>query len=197
MDLDQAWTFVVFATVAAITPGPSNVMLTATGSLVGILRGLPCLLGVGAGMAAMMFVVALGLGSLVLAYPLLLSAMKWGGAAFLLWLAWRIATSGSGTDSDAQRAVGFGGAFAFQWLNPKSWLVSTSAVGTYLAPGSGIVVQALAIAGLFFLVALVCGFAWLGFGVMLRALLQRPPWRRAFNVVMGLLLAASVAWILR
>lgn len=197
MDLDQAGAFVAFAFVAAITPGPSNVMLTATGSIVGIRRGLPCLLGVGAGMAAMMLVVALGLGSLVLAYPPLLSAMKWGGAAFLFWLAWRIAAGPPSVDPDARQAVGFGGAFAFQWLNPKSWLVSASAAGTFTAPEGGVVAQALAIAGLFFFVATACGFAWLGFGVVLGTLLRKPPWRRAFNVLMGILLAASVVWILR
>lgn len=197
MSLEQAWAFVVFATVAAITPGPSNVMLTVTGMIVGILRGIPCLGGVAIGMGFMMMVVALGLGSVVLAYPVLLSAMKWFGAAFLLWLAWKIATSGQGDAPDRQKPVGFVGAFVFQWINPKSWLVSTSAVGTFLQPSGGIVPQALAIGGLFFLVASSTGFLWLSFGVVLRRLLKQPRFRRAFNVLMALLLAASVVWIVR
>jgi len=72
--------------VAAITPGPSNIMLTAAGANAGVLRGLPCLFGVTTGMGLMMFLVPLGLGSLVLEHPLVLKTLKWGGAAFLLWL---------------------------------------------------------------------------------------------------------------
>ena len=85
--------FLLFAFVAAVTPGPSNVMLVAAGAQAGVVRGVPCLLGVASGMAVMMFLVPLGLGSLVLGHPLILTLLHWGGAAFLLWLSWKIATS--------------------------------------------------------------------------------------------------------
>src|ERR1044071_1983547 len=118
MSAAQAYSFLVFAVVAAITPGPSNVLLTATGANVGVARGLPALLGVCLGMASMMFAVAFGLGSLILDHPALLQAMRWAGAAFLLWLAWKIATArGAGGDAGA-RPVGFIAAAAFQWINP-------------------------------------------------------------------------------
>src|SRR4030095_14998804 len=97
--------FLLFAVVGAVTPGPSNVMLTAAGARVGIVRGLPCLFGVTTGMGLMMFVVPLGLGSLVLAHPLVLAALHWGGAAFLLWLSWKIATSSSAIGSAPERAT--------------------------------------------------------------------------------------------
>lgn len=87
MTTEQAVAFLLFAVVAAVTPGPSNVMLTAAGANAGVGRGLPCLLGVVVGMGLMMFLVPLGLGSLVLAHPLALRLLNWGGAAFLLWLA--------------------------------------------------------------------------------------------------------------
>lgn len=193
MSAEQAFAFVVFASVAAITPGPSNVMLTVTGALVGVARGIPCLLGVASGMAAMMFVVAFGLGAIVVAHPLLLMAAKWSGAAFLLWLAWKIANAPHGSASGEGRdAIGFAGAFAFQWLNPKSWLVSISASGAYLGPGAPALVQAGWIAGLFFLVAVACGFAWLAFGTAMRRLLGSPRLQKAFNRAMAALLAASV-----
>ena len=85
--------FLLFAVVAAVTPGPSNIMLTAAGANAGVLQGLPCLLGVASGMGLMMFLVPLGLGSVVLGHPVALKALNWGGAAFLLWLSWKIATS--------------------------------------------------------------------------------------------------------
>src|SRR6478735_9246465 len=94
MTREQAIAFFLFSVVAAGTPGPSNALLTATGARVGVLRGLPALLGVALGMGTMMFLVALGLGAVILESPIVLTAARWCGAAFLLWLAWKIATAG-------------------------------------------------------------------------------------------------------
>ncbi len=182
----------MFAVVAAITPGPSNVMLTATGAAAGILRGLPCLLGVGAGMGVMMALVAFGLGALVLESPPAARALQWCGAAFLLYLAWRIATAPHAEAAAHARPVGFVGAALFQWVNPKSWLVAVSAAGTYLQPGAPAWQQALSLGGLFVAAALPSGFAWLAAGAGMRRILRSPPRRRAFNVAMGIALAASV-----
>jgi threonine/homoserine/homoserine lactone efflux protein len=190
--------FVVFSVVAAVTPGPSNIMLTAAGAQAGIVRGLPCLLGVATGMGIMMFVVPLGLGSLVLGHPGVLRALHWGGAAFLLWLAWKIATSTSAIDAGAGKPVGYLGAAVFQWINPKSWLVSASAAGTFLYGGAGSPVwRAVSLGGLFVLAALPSGFVWLAFGAAVQHLLRERRRLRIFNALMGALLALSVVLILR
>jgi threonine/homoserine/homoserine lactone efflux protein len=193
MGTEQAVAFFVFAVVAAVTPGPSNVLLTATGANVGVQRGLPALLGVCLGMASMMFAVAFGLGSLILDHPGVLTAMKWAGAAFLLWLAWKIATAeGAGVAEDA-RPIGFVAAAAFQWINPKAWLACASAAATYLrADSGGALAQSVAFAALFAAATLPSGFVWLGFGVGVRRWLASPRALRAFNLTMGALLAASV-----
>ncbi len=197
MTAGQAAAFLVFAVAAAGTPGPSNLLLTATGAAVGVLRGLPCLLGVALGMGVMLLVVAFGLGSLVLGNPAVLRALHWLGAAFLLWLAWKIASAGRGDSMADRRPVGFAGAAAFQWINPKSWLVCASAAGTYLDAGSGGALwQAVSLAALFVVAALPCCFAWLTFGAAALRLLRTERARRVFNVAMGALLAASVAFIL-
>jgi threonine/homoserine/homoserine lactone efflux protein len=188
---------VVFALVAAVTPGPSNVMLTTAGANVGVVGGVPCLLGVTAGMGLMMFLVPLGLGTVVLRNPVVLAALHWGGAAVLLWLAWTIATSRRTPAATEQSPVGFVGAAVFQWVNPKSWLVSASAAGTFLAPDVGSpVVQAAMLGGLFALAALPSGLVWLAFGASVQRLLTSPRRLRTFNVVMGALLALSVVVIL-
>src|SRR5258705_6681049 len=93
MTLEQGLAFFLFSVAAAGTPGPSNTLLTATGANVGVLRGLPCLLGVSLGMGLMMFLVAFGLGSVILRHPLVMEGVKWCGAAVLCWLAWEIATA--------------------------------------------------------------------------------------------------------
>src|SRR5689334_7165625 len=165
MIFDQFAAFTLFAIVAAITPGPSNIILAATGANVGVRRGLPCLAGVACGMGLMIFIVALGLGSLALAWPIVQQGLKWGGIAVLLWLAWKIATAGRNATTAAPDPVGFWQAAAFQWVNPKSWLVSASAIGTYLhAGGAGALTQAASFGLLFILAALPSCLVWLVFG---------------------------------
>jgi len=191
--------FLLFAVVAAVTPGPSNVMLVAAGAQAGVLRGVPCLLGVTSGMAVMMFLVPLGLGSLVLGRPVVLTLLHWGGAAFLLWLSWKIATSTSRLEMTGRRdPVGYLGAAAFQWINPKSWLVTASAAGTFLSSeGGSPVAQAASLGGLFFLAALPSCFVWLAFGATVQRLLGSERRLRIFNVAMGVLLALSIVLIVR
>lgn len=196
---EQVAAFLVFAVVAAVTPGPSNIMLTAAGAHAGVLRGLPCLFGVATGMGLMMFLVPLGLGSLVLEHPLLLKALHWGGAAVLLWLSWKIATSSRHIQAVPEGpSVGYVGAAIFQWVNPKSWLVSASAAGTFLNGGAGSpVLQAASLGGLFLLAALPSGLLWLAFGAAVQHVLHEHRRRRIFNIVMGALLASSIALIVR
>jgi threonine/homoserine/homoserine lactone efflux protein len=161
-----------------------------------MVRGLPCLVGVTAGMGLMMFVVPLGLGSLILTNPLVIKALNWAGAAFLLWLSWKIATSRRMDSLPDSRPVGFIGAAVFQWVNPKSWLVTASAAGAFLHAGAGSpVLQSALLGGLFFLVALPSCFVWLAFGATAQRLLQTPRRLRAFNITMGILLALSIGLI--
>jgi threonine/homoserine/homoserine lactone efflux protein len=190
---DQAIAFLLFAIVAAITPGPSNILLTSTGAAGGIRRGLPALLGVSIGMGLMMAIVAFGFGSVVLDHPLILRVLKWCGIVFLLWLAWKIATATHGESSAAINAVGFHEAAAFQWVNPKSWLVSVSAAATYLhTDDRGVAAHAIAFGLLFIAASLPSCFVWLAFGASVQRLLRTARAARIFNLTMGAVLAASV-----
>jgi threonine/homoserine/homoserine lactone efflux protein len=198
MPSDQAIAFFAFAFVAAITPGPSNFMVTATGSAAGFLRGLPCVLGVSTGMASLLFSAALGLGHIVLAHPMILKIMNLGGAAFLFWLAWKIASAGPASDSGEVKPVGFLGAALFQWANPKAWLIAVSAVGTFLhADSNSQLLQAAVFGGLFFAAALPSNLVWLALGAVLQVALRDERKARVFNVIMGLALASSVMMIFR
>jgi threonine/homoserine/homoserine lactone efflux protein len=193
MITEQAIAFALFAIVAAVTPGPSNVVLTSTGATVGVLRGLPCLLGVAVGMGLMMFVVGFGLGSVVLASPLVLQGIKWCGSIVLLWLAWKIATASRSKSTGAAPFLGFWPAVVFQWVNPKSWLVTAGAVGTFLHAGAGsALAQSLFFGLVFAVVTIPCCFVWLAFGAGLQRVLQGDRAARFFNVAMGAMLAGSV-----
>jgi threonine/homoserine/homoserine lactone efflux protein len=184
--------FVTFSAVVAGTPGPSNALLTAVGAQAGVRRGLPSLLGQVAGMGALLFAITLGLGSVLLAHPLALEALKWGGAAMLCWMAWRIATAEHG-DGAAHAPTGFLGMAAFQWINPKGWLVGVAAIATFLdRRAGGALAQAIIFAILFALVALPSCLPWLACGAVLQRFLRTARARRVVNVVMAALLAASV-----
>ncbi len=183
--------FVTFAAVVAGTPGPSNTLLTVVGSRVGLRKGVSSLLGQVTGMGAMLFVVALGVGHAILAHPLALQILKWGGAAWLCWMAWRIASAGP-AEGAAHGPAGFFGIAAFQWVNPKGWLVSIAAVALFLdRSGAGVAAQAATLAILFTIVALPCCLPWLAFGAALQHFLAESRARRVVNGVMAALLAAS------
>jgi threonine/homoserine/homoserine lactone efflux protein len=192
--MEQGLAFFAFSVAAAGSPGPSNVLLTATGAQVGVLRGLPCLVGVALGMAVMMFLVAFGLGSVILGHPAILTMVRWGGAAVLGWMAWKVATARQGTSAaPAGRPVGLAGGAAFQWVNPKAWLVCASAAATFLDGRAGnALAQSAALGLLFFLAVIPSCLPWLAFGALLQRLLTSERASRLFNIAMGLLLAASV-----
>jgi threonine/homoserine/homoserine lactone efflux protein len=191
MSTEQILTFLAFAFAAAVTPGPSNIILASAGANAGLRRGLPCLFGITLGMGVMLAIVAFGIGSLILSRPQVLAALQWIALAFLLWLAWKIATARSAPGSDAGTIMGFWQAAAFQWVNPKSWLVSASAAATFLTAGSSALPQALSLGALFVLAALPACLAWLLLGASAQRLLRTDRALRRFNLAMATLLAGS------
>lgn len=182
----------LFALVSSITPGPNNVMLASSGLNFGFRRSVPHLLGVNLGFTLMIFLVGVGLGSVFQQTPVLYTILKYAGAAYLLYLAWKIATSGPLDEGEARgKPFTFLQAAAFQWVNPKAWVMAVGVVATY-TPQNGFFAN-LAIA------TLVCGIVnlpsigiWVTFGTALRRVLHRPAAIRAFNVGMALLLVASL-----
>src|SRR5436309_14178594 len=105
--------FLTFSAVLAGTPGPSNALLTAVGAQAGVRRGLPSLLGQVTGMGALLFAITLGLGNVLLAHPLALQVLTWGGAAMICWMAWQIATAERG-EGATKAPAGFLGMAACQ-----------------------------------------------------------------------------------
>ncbi|MGO8960178.1 MAG: LysE family translocator [Streptosporangiaceae bacterium] len=183
--------FVTFSAVVAGTPGPSNALLTAVGARAGVRQGLASLLGQVTGMGAMLFAITLGLGNVLLAHPLALQVLKWGGAAMLGWMAWRIATAGR-AEGAANAPAGFLRMAAFQWVNPKGWLIGVAAIAAFLdRRASGALAQAVIFAILFTLVALPSCLPWLAFGAALQRFLRTPRARHVLNGAMAALLAAS------
>jgi threonine/homoserine/homoserine lactone efflux protein len=144
-------------------------------------------------MGLMLFLVALGLGNLILKSPFILSGLKWCGIGFLLWLSWRIAMAGWSKGTAKHEHVGFREAAAFQWLNPKAWLVCAGAVGAYFQAEAGSAFgRAVTLALLFILAALPSCFVWLAAGAGMQGLLYTERAARVFNMTTGTLLAGSI-----
>ena len=192
MTPDLLLSFVLFAFATAGTPGPNNMMLLGSGANFGFRRTILHILGISAGLGVMVVAMGWGLSGLFRAFPVLHEILKWVGAAYMLWLAWKIATATSVSDKSAGgQPMTFLQAAGFQWLNPKAWAMALGAATTYTPEGSG-GLTALVLAGTFMLVGAPCSAAWAGFGLGLRRVLDRPNTLRAFNVTMAVLLVASL-----
>ncbi len=124
----------LFAVVSSITPGPNNMMILASGVNFGFARSLRHLFGISLGFGLMILLVGLGLHTLLERFPLIYSAMRWVGAAYLLGLAWKLANAGppSANAPTAAHPMGFFAAAAFQWVNPKAWVMAVTAISTFL-----------------------------------------------------------------
>ena len=123
-----------FSVAMYITPGPNNVMVAASAANHGIRATMPHMLGIAVGFSVMLTLVCAGLGSALVSWPLLLPLFRWVGAAWLVVLAWQIASAPPPGEGGRGRVLGFFGAAAFQWINPKAWLIAAAAAGEYLSP---------------------------------------------------------------
>jgi threonine/homoserine/homoserine lactone efflux protein len=192
----QLVAFIAFTVAAAATPGPSNTLLATTGAQRGLLRGLPALAGASVGMATLMAFVMLGLGTVLLEVPLLITVLRICGGAFLCWLAWRTATAGPHA-SASDRSAGFWAMAAFQWVNPKAWLICAAAATTFLDPAGGSAAgQSVTLAAVFAAITVPCFLPWLAFGAVLQRLLHSDRAARAFNIAMAALLVTSVIFLI-
>src|SRR5882757_6934749 len=174
----------LFSLVMGFTPGPNNVMLAASGARFGIARTLPHLTGVTIGFPVMVLLVGLGLASILLASPKLQLGMKIVSCAYLLWLAFQIARSSSaGGDAERGKPLSFLQAAAFQWVNPKAWLMAVGAISAYTAGRGGQLYFQVAIIALITLaVTLLSTLTWTAFGAAIRLWLRSPAALRLFNV---------------
>lgn len=183
----------LFAGVSSITPGPNNTMILASGVNFGLRRSLRHLAGITLGFGFMLVMVGLGLHQVLETYPTVLLTLRWVGGAYLVWLAYKLATAAPPSPDATQTAhpMGFWAAAAFQWVNPKAWVMAMTAMSTYL-PGEAGPLQVGLLAGLFVLINAPCVTCWAAFGSSMRQLLQDPLRLRIFNISMAVALIGSL-----
>ncbi len=192
MSVDTLLALVLFAFATSITPGPNNMMLFASGVNFGFRRTVPHMLGIGAGFLSLLIGVGMGLGAVLHAYPPAFIALKVAGGLYLLWIAWKIGSSRSMGDGEAKaRPMTFLGAAAFQWVNPKAWVMAVTAMAVYPNPEQYALTVAI-VALVFAAVNVPSVSTWAGFGSALREWLSVPVRLKWFNITMAVLLVLSL-----
>ena len=182
---------ILFAISTCVTPGPNNVMLMSSGVNFGAARTMRHVAGINVGFPLML--TALGAGAVFHRFPALHDVLQFAGAVYMLYLAYRIATSPTvNFDAKAGSPLGFLSAALFQWVNPKAWVMAVGAVLTYASRSDSYTFDVLAIALLFFAFGSPCSMVWVLFGTFLRRFLTKPHALRAFNIAMSVVLVASL-----
>ena len=182
--------FALFAFVGAATPGPNNLILISSGLQVGLRRSLPFVVGINLGFSVLLVAAGLGVAQVVLALPELRLGLQLAGTAYMLWLALTLLRAGGGM-AGRRPMFGFWKGAAFQFVNPKAWMLSLAAVSIYLPAQAGLTAL-LAMCVTVWLVGSPANIAWAWAGTRLQGLLGHPARMRAFNGVMALLLVLSV-----
>lgn len=189
MPIDTFIAALVFGFVSAATPGPNNMMLLASGVNFGFRRTASHMIGINLGFWVLLLSVGFGLGALMTAYPPLHTLLKIAGVAYLLYLAWRIAMSRQIGHGEAKaRPMTVIEAAAFQWVNPKGWMMAISAMALYTQPETPYI-SVLLVAFAFVVTTIPSVMIWAGFGTALRGYLSDPVRLKWFNIAMGVALA--------
>jgi threonine/homoserine/homoserine lactone efflux protein len=184
-----------YVVVSTMTPGPNNFMVLASGANWGLTRSLPHICGIAVGFPVMIMAVGFGLELVFERYPLIELALRYVAFAYLLWIAWKIVRSSGGAHGEGRVAQPLTvlQAAAFQWVNPKAWALVLGGVAIFAGSFDSRLVSVILLAILFGLVCLPNGVIWALFGGAIGRFLSNERKRRIFNVVMAVLLVASVA----
>ncbi|MFM8700052.1 MAG: LysE family translocator [Hyphomicrobiales bacterium] len=187
----------LYAFVTSVTPGPNNLMLLASGVNFGFRQTFPHMLGIAFGFTAMVALVGFGLGAVLTLFPIVFNALRVLALVYMVWLSWKLASSGSLGSGDAKaRPMTFIEAALFQWINPKAWAMALTATTLYTVPEM-YYLSVVVVAGTFGVINLPSVSCWAGFGVALRGFLSVPARLRIFNVGMAVLLLLSTLPFIR
>ncbi|MCX2900481.1 LysE family translocator [Pseudomonas mandelii] len=188
--------FLLFAFVASITPGPTNILVLSHSSRRGLVATLPMIVGACAAAALIVLAVGIGVGETLLQYPRVQQAMAWGGVLWLSWLAWQILRSAPPSLAATGRPdEGFGvmSAAALQLVNPKVWMMAVAVVSVFASDGDE-ALQVLKLSIAFLLVSVPCMTLWALLGVGSARAFASPRAFSRMNTALALLLLVS-AWV--
>ena len=182
----------LFWFVTAYTPGPNNVIASYSGFNFGINKTIPHILGVTLGFTSLVIFLVVGLINVFKLFPIIQIVIKYLGTVFLVYLAYKIASSTKSTDIERENPVKFIETFFFQYLNPKGVTVAIIVVSTYVEYGVNYVNYATQIVLLAFLFSLSSITLWTFIGKFLRKFATNDKFIKYFNYVMSGLLLLSI-----
>jgi len=181
-----------FAVVTSITPGPNNMMLMSSGMNFGFKSSMAHIAGIVFGFPVMIALVGMGLMQVFELIPHSLLALKLISLCYLLYLAWRIATTTTlHSGESSRRPLRFIQAALFQWVNPKSWAMALTAVSLH-TPDSRPMTSVFLVAAAFVLSGTFSACVWTSLGQQLKRFLNDQRKLRAVNILMAVLLIATV-----
>lgn len=188
--------FLLFAFVASITPGPTNILVLSNSARFGLAAAVPIILGACASAALLVLLVGTSAGTSLTKWPLLQTCMQWAGVAWLSYLAWQIfrAPAVAIAAENTEKRLGLLGAAGLQWINPKTWMMALAVVSVFAGAGENRLAQVMYLSLAFFLISLPCLGAWALLGAGSARWLRSPRALQRFNRCMGLLLLGS-AWL--
>jgi threonine/homoserine/homoserine lactone efflux protein len=197
MPFEQLAALAILAIVGSFTPGPNNMIATVTGANHGFRATLPHIFGVPFGFASMLIAGAVGIAALLLTYPLIAALIKWAGIAYLLFIAWQLArpnVTGKESDRSIMQPLSFWQSAAFQYANPKAWMLAAATAGSFMTDHATFISVAIIVI-VFSIAAMGSLITWAWLGSALRQWLSVRSRLRVFNVAMGVLLAATALWL--
>lgn len=185
--------FTLFAIVASITPGPTNILVLTNSSRFGLAKSWPLILGSCSAAALIVLLTGFGLGGLLLEYSLLKEVMAWSGALWLTWMSWKLSQSDLELDSkEVMIIAGWKSGALLQIINPKTWMMALAVSSIFL--GGSRWIETAMLAGIFFLVAIPCLICWAYLGVSSKKWFKSPRQQLWFNRGLSLMLLFSVWW---
>ena len=181
-----------FSFVSAVTPGPNNVLLWASGAQFGFRATTRHVIGTALGIGAMAVVAAAGVAGVVAAVPALGLTLRLLASAYLVYLAWRIAGARALDRSTVARPLGLQGAAIFQWLNAKAWIFVLGAVTTFRPPDAPYLPGTFMVAATMAVVVLPASALWAAAGGMLGGLFREGRVAKLVSLALAVLLSVSV-----
>ena len=182
----------LFWFVTAYTPGPNNVVASYSGFNFGIIKTLPHIFGVTLGFTSLVLFLTIGLINVFKLFPIIQEVMKYLGTLFLIYLAYKIATSETSDDTKKENPVKFIETFFFQYLNPKGVTVAIIVVSTYVELGENYINYATQVVLLALLFSSTSITLWTFIGKFLRKFATNDKFIKFFNYVMSCLLLLSI-----
>ncbi len=171
------------------TPGPNNSILTASGIKFGFIRSIPNIIGVSSGHGVQLALVCFGLGSLFLQIPILLEILKYIGACYLLYLAWKMFGSLNISITDEKSSpLKYYEAILFQFVNPKAWVICITAVSLFYPEKENLIIGTLFLVIMSTIINLPSISMWAFGGSVIRHYLSNKKLKKIIEWLLAILL---------